>query len=320
MPIELQTALQVNNKSTVKQPRHINRNSKIYKFWFNALIERIQSQIHIENFPDIWKGFRIKQFFYDLLLRENQIGFYDEEELGKMFGRCTTSGINAFYQPTKAIFANPALPNSIERVIDEDCVVINLSPCGMDVASIADYYAMKLALLDSDIDVNLWVAKTPYILGASEKSLLSALKATVEKTLEGDTVTIIDTETSKGIIGKDGKNEIFTHVKLFENSDFIADKLIMAHADILSQFDNEIGINTLPYQKKGNMVAFEAESREQDSQARILLWIDTLNDGLNNVNKMFGFNMKASVRVEKDLTGEVAEERGNDGKDNDMGN
>ena len=30
--------------------------------------------------------------------------------------------------------------------------------------------------------------------------------------------------------------------------------------------------------------------------------------------------MKASVRVEKDLTGEVAEERGNDGKDNDMGN
>lgn len=315
MPIEVKDALQINKDTSRFQPRRVNRNSKTYKFWYNALIERLQSQIHIDNFPTIWEGFGKKQFFYDLLLRENLVGFYDDDVLGKMFGRCALSGINAFYQPTKAIFSNPELPNGLEKEIDVDCAIVRLSPLGNAVHQIADYYAMKLALIDSDIDVNLWVAKTPYILGASTKALLSALKMTAEKTLDGDPVTILDTETQANDLTKN--SELFTNIKLFEGSDFITDKLIMAHADILSQFDNEIGINTLPYQKKGNMVAFEAQSREQDSQARILLWIDTLNDGLNNVNKMFGFNMKASVRAEKNLTGEVLEVE--NGKDNDMG-
>ena len=67
---------------------------------------------------------------------------------------------------------------------------------------------------------------------------------------------------------------------------------------ILNSFDNEIGIPTVPYEKKERMVQSEAESRQVDSKARVTVWVETLNRGFNGINNLFNTNMKAKYKYE----------------------
>ena len=43
------------------------------------------------------------------------------------------------------------------------------------------------------------------------------------------------------------------------------------------------------------MVVNEAESKDAESKARLNLWVDTMNDGLNLVNKMWGTNLSVTI-------------------------
>ena len=61
-------------------------------------------------------------------------------------------------------------------------------------------------------------------------------------------------------------------------------------------FDAEIGIVTIPYNKKERMVTSEAESRQGDALARITVWNDCLNQCFDIINTKYGTNMKSSIR------------------------
>ena len=67
---------------------------------------------------------------------------------------------------------------------------------------------------------------------------------------------------------------------------------------ILNSFDNEIGIPTVPYEKKERMVQSEAESRQVDSKARVTVWVETLNRGFKGINNLYNTNMKATYKYE----------------------
>ena len=69
----------------------------------------------------------------------------------------------------------------------------------------------------------------------------------------------------------------------------------MDRQTLLSAFDAEIGIKSLPYNKKERLVTAEAESREQDSTARLDVWKATLDSSLELVNAMFDLNIVAEV-------------------------
>ena len=70
---------------------------------------------------------------------------------------------------------------------------------------------------------------------------------------------------------------------------------------LLNAFDKEIGIPTVPYQKKERMVTSEADSTKIESIARVSLWIETLNSSYSIFNKKYGYNIKASLRFPSGL-------------------
>ena len=72
----------------------------------------------------------------------------------------------------------------------------------------------------------------------------------------------------------------------------------MDRSTLLSAFDAEIGIRSLPYNKKERLVTAEAQSREQDSTARLMVWKATLDSSLELVNGMFGTNIEAVITYE----------------------
>ena len=83
---------------------------------------------------------------------------------------------------------------------------------------------------------------------------------------------------------------------------------LMDRQTILAAFDAEIGIQTLPYNKKERLVTAEAESRTNDATARLMVWKATLDTSIELVNQMFNTDIKAeftyNVGGEEDVTGE----------------
>ena len=76
-----------------------------------------------------------------------------------------------------------------------------------------------------------------------------------------------------------------------------------------NNFNTEIGIPTVPYEKKERMVTSEAESKQIESLARATIWIDTLNNSFIKVNEMFGTNISVdfdSAWKDNEIENEVA--------------
>jgi hypothetical protein len=71
-----------------------------------------------------------------------------------------------------------------------------------------------------------------------------------------------------------------------KNSYLTTDQLLDLHT-ILSDFDSEIGIPTVPYQKKERETEYESKSKVADGMARSLVWKRCIESSLKNVKKLY---------------------------------
>jgi hypothetical protein len=76
---------------------------------------------------------------------------------------------------------------------------------------------------------------------------------------------------------------------------------------IINNFDSEIGIPTVPYQKKERMVTSEANARVYDAKARSLTWFNTLSESIDEVKLLYP-DIKLSVKLHYDETEGTSED------------
>lgn len=261
------------------------RNSYTMQYWERALLQRAISVIKITGMPEEWSGAVLDYFNYILY----GYGFLSVQYLpkyGLTFQPCTLSGYDIYMQPTKVLVSNPKLNMTFEGTIGKDCAVLKLTPDYYGVFDIIDYYASKLSNLDCSIDTAIKNTRLPYILGGNGKSAVSALKKIMDKVNKGDSAVFYDSRISVDRSTMEA-TEPFHHVDLKVKDNYILEDLLRDFATIMRDFDTEIGIPTIPYEKKERMVTDEATSKENESVARCTTWINTLNSSAKEVTKVF---------------------------------
>ena len=275
--------------STIK-----SRNNKSFAFWERALFQRAQSVIEFD-FPEEWHG-SIKDFIVYCLFRFGYGCVSEDDEHGKFFQPCTLSGYDFYYQPTKAIISNPALKDgSMELVIGESCEIVKLTPDYMGIWDIIDYYAEKLSNLDNAINMGLINNKFPYIFGARNKSGAQAIKKVMDYVNKGEPTIVYDARITDDA---NSEQEPWQFLDLKVKDHYLTDMQLKDMQTLLNNFNTEIGIPTIPYEKKERMVTSEAESKQIESLARATIWIDTLNNSFEKVNDMFDMNLSAQLRYD----------------------
>lgn len=283
-------------------------NNETYIFWCRSLFQRLASKIELSGWPSEWDDLGVKDFFYFILLRNGYLGVYNDDKLGTIFGPCTIGNVfNWAYQPTTATFCNPETKRSVSRKINKECGIVKLTPDYIGVYDIVKYFAEKLALNDPAVNTSIINSKLANIFGGKTKAAIQMIKAILDDLNKGEPAAFYKYRVQDDPVTKDSP---FQMLKLFSSTDFITDKLLATHQTIIDQFDAEIGIQTIPYNKKERMVESEAESKEADSQSRISLWIRTLNESLKIVNRLYGLKLHAYIRKEDT----------DDGKDNTVRN
>lgn len=274
----------LNNLAGHTSPANVKSyNNKTFAFWQRSLFQRACSVLKFD-LPDEWQGPR-KDFFYYCLYRLGYVCISEDVKRGQWFQPCELSGYDFYYQPTNALIANPALSESLNLEIGKDCAVLKLTPDYMGIFDIIDYHAEKLSSIDGGINQAIINTKLAWILAGRNKAAVEMLKRVFDKIQKGEPAVFLD----KGILNDPTDKDTPWQMIDFGNvkEKYILSDLLVDFQTILNNFDAEIGIPTVPYQKKERMVTSEADSRQIDSASRSVTWMETLEGSIKDVKKVY---------------------------------
>lgn len=271
-------------------------NNQTYKLWQRAFFQRACSTLII-RMPEIWKD--NKDLMYYCLFAYGFVGCGELAELGKWFNPVNISGYDFYYKPTKMLLANPALKGTslekLEMEIGKDCEVIKLTPDYMGIWDVISYYAEKIATIDVAINTAIINSKFAYVIGAKNKAAAEVLKKLFDKVNSGQPAVFFDKKLANDGTDKEEPWQSLLRDNL--KSSYIVSDLLRDFQSIINDFDTEIGIPTLPYEKRERMVVAEAQSTQIDATSRSVVWYDTLKDSFERANKFLGFEGEDSLQV-----------------------
>lgn len=261
-------------------------NNRTFWFWERALFQRAQSVLDIKV-PEAWEG-SVKDFLYYCLFRFGKVVVSKNNIRGYFFNPCTLSGFDFYYQPTKALINNPAMETTGEKnelAIGSECEILKLTPDYLGIWDIIEYYACKLSLLDNAINMSLINNKFAFLLGVRNKQAGAAVKKMLDLINKGEPAVVYDSKLLNDPTDKAEPWQFLERKDL--KSSYLTTDQLRDFQTLLNNFDCEIGIPTVPYEKKERMVASEAESRRLDATSRSLVWFNTMTASIKEIKKLY---------------------------------
>ena len=293
----------INNAAGLYAPSAIKAyNNVSFAYWERSLFQRACSTL---KFTVPWSG-KVFDFFMYCLFRFGFIAISENDIYGKFFQPCALSGYDFYYQPTRALISNPDYQADLK--IGKDCELLKLTPDYMGIWDIISFFAAELSELDNSINMSLVNNKFGFILGARNKTAASAIKKALDKINAGEPAVIYDMSLLNDETDDAEPWQVWERGNLKDT--YFTPEQLQDRMTILNQFDAEIGIPTIPYNKKERMVQSEAESRQYDAVSRVTVWINTLEESIKDINALYP-DMNISVKLRYDLdtmrNGEEAE-------------
>lgn len=258
-------------------------NNLTFACWERSLFQRAASVFKFDV-PKEWDG-KTKDFFIYCLYRFGFVAIFDNDRFGMCFQPGALYGFDFYYQPTEVIISNPELNTRLK--IGTECEILKLTPDYMGIWDIISYYAEKLSTLDNAINMSLINNKFAFILGAKTKSASQALKKMLDKINSGEPAVIYDSRIMDSEENRNSESPFqFLERRNLKESYLTTDQLKDFNT-ILNNFDCEVGIPTIPYEKKERMVQSEAESRIVDAVSRLTIWKESLEGSLKEVKALY---------------------------------
>lgn len=283
----------INQYNAMRSPSTVHcRNTALVEYYTRYLFQKVISVFEFENLPEEWAD----NYFKYVLFGYGVIAVIYTDKYGVICQDCGLSGFDVFYQPTRCIIANPHLPGLKEFKIHENCEIIKLQPDYGSVMDLVTTYADLMALALETTGANLLNSKLSYVFFAENKTAAESFKKLYDRVASGEPMAVID----KNLLLEDGTPawQMFTQ-NVGQN--YITDRLLNDMKTLEDQFNTVIGVPNANTQKRERMITDEVNANNVDTQCRVNLWLETMNKDIEQVNKMFGTDIKVKYRYD-DLT------------------
>ena len=278
-------------------------NNQQFCLWQRALFQRACSVIEIK-LPKDWM--KHLDLMYWTLFTRGFCGVGYLPEFGKWFNPVSLTGYDFYYAPTRAILSNPALKDaSRELEIGKDVEILKLTPDYMGIWDVISYYAEKLATMDVAINTAIINTKFAYVVGAKNKAAAEVLKKLFDKVNSGEPAVFFDKK-----LANDGTDQEEPWQALFRDNlkqSYIITDLLRDFQTIINDFDTEIGIPTIPYEKKERLISDEATSKQIDAMSRSTIWYEELERTSKICNEFLKLSAGDDIRVKLRYKEEVNE-------------
>lgn len=280
-------AMNIANASVSPYGVHTTDNATT-AFYSRYLMKRAISAIKL-TLPDSWA-----ENYVALTLFCYGFGaVVDVPRYGAIFQAGSFYGRNVFYQPTRFMTANPlfmAPPNG--WVVGKDCALIKLQPDFSGIDDIVTTYATRLALAYEAWQLNTQNSKLAYVIGAENKGQAASFEKLFDVIQSG----VPAVATGQNLFGKDGKPRWFEFVNNLKQN-YIAPDLSADMRSIMSEFDSFVGIPSNPNsEKRERQIVDEVNANNIETDTLLDLFVQTLNEGMQQANDLFGLQLKAEKK------------------------
>lgn len=283
----------INQYNAMRSPSTVHcRNTALVEYYTRYLFQKVISVFEFEGLPEEWAD----NYFKYVLFGYGVIAVIYTDKYGVICQDCGLSGFDVFYQPTRCIIANPHLPGLKEFKIHENCEIIKLQPDYGSVMDLVTTYADLMALALETTGANLLNSKLSFVFFAQNKTAAESFKKLYDRIASSEPMSVID----KNLLLEDGSPawQMFTQ-NVGQN--YVTDKLLNDMKTLEDQFNTVIGVPNANTQKRERMITDEVNANNVDTQCRVNLWLETMNKDIEQVNKMFGTDIKVKYRYD-DIT------------------
>ena len=267
-----------------------------YDYWYFKLLDLIMNMFEYRNLP---AGISKRDLELNLLITGHATIIAKKD--GTMFTPLTSLyGYDEYYQPTKAVFANPVVITSKEYTIDEDCTVVYNNSlqdsifyvkADSGLNTFIQRYARQLADIESTINIYTVNSRLTSIPVSNDNAVMESLKSFFKNLTIGKRAIVSDSSIIENFRNVDINR---TGIK-----DGVNDWLI-ARDKILEQFYRDLGIR-MTNQKKAQVNTDEVESNDQ----LLLISSDDMlkarKKGYEETNNMFGTNIEVRLNPLYDI-------------------
>ena len=265
-------------------------------YYWQWALKKILSRFELEGALDTWEI----NYFWTHLFLDGYISILDTE-MGIIPLKCGYTGINVWDEPTEIVIANHVL-GSFQRKIGVDGALVRLQYDYSGVTPILQRFSTLLSLCDSAITVNLMNSKVTWMAFVEDKMQSESMKKMFDEISEGVPAVF----PRKGTINPENI------IPLQVRQNFVADDIMLVRRKIVNDFLSDIGINNANLDKRERLNEQEVNANNEEVRFNVLNWMDTVQEGLNVANSLYGLGLKIKLREVSQGMDDKIEEIGQD--------
>ena len=274
------------------EPSTVHTNSSLKRYFQKYLIQKVMSVYEFENVPEDWNT----AYFLYVLFCFGFIAVIKTDKYGVIPQHCQLGGkVGLYYQPTRAIVTNPLLKKSYNLKIDKECSLIKLQPNYSGIMDIVSYYSSMLALSSESASINLINTRLAYVYMSNNKAQAEAFKKMHDQIATGNPSVFLD----RSLFDEEGNPQWMLFNQNLKNT-YIAGDILNDMAKWEDRFNTEIGIPNANTEKKERLIMDEVNANNVDTMSKATLWLESIREGLDKTNKMFGTNIKVKFRFNEE--------------------
>lgn len=286
----------INQQNGMRSPSSIHvANTYMQNFFERYLLLKTLSVIKF-NLPQNWEENYFKQVLYTV----GYIGVVNTDKFGVIPQLCTLYGYNVQYQPTTILIANPLLNSTLRLTINKNCTLIKLLPDYGGLMDLVSFYASQMALTAETAAVNTMNSKISFLFMADNKAEAETWKKVYDKYSGGEPMQVI-MKQMQNADGTPNHEMIVPDV----GRNYIVDKVMYNLRQWEDMYLTQIGVPNANTEKKERMLVDEINANNTETKLIIDMILESIQDGFEKTNRMFGTKCSAEMRFKENDTSDV---------------
>lgn len=261
-----------------------NLNNETVQYFARYILQKVISNFRFTTVPDFWP----KNYLEYCTFCNGVFTVVNTGKYGIIPQACGLTGYSVFWGPKSVTIANPLLPELQGRQLEigRDCEIVHLSPDYCGILDLVYKYAIEYALATQAFDVTLVNSKLAYVFAAGNKQVAASFKKMYDQISQGNPATFIDS----ALLNPDGRPS-WEAVFRDQKGSGILNDLLTALEKLDARLNTDIGIPNTNISKASGVTPDEVNANNKDTSTKAILWRDSIREGLDRVNKMFGLNL-----------------------------
>lgn len=264
-----------------------------YNMYFNRLLELCANRFKWENLPD-----SIDERYLELgLMRTGGMLFYNHNENAEYFGErylvsqfINAGHINHYDNPTRFRVVNNAGLSVTRDLLPTEAVPIWNNYLRRDEFDVITFYAMMLSELIVTTNVNVKNMRRPRAIAMDEDSKLSM--ENFDRQLE-EGVPVIKYNAASGLPSNVSALDIGDHHETIP-------ALLATRGKTWNEALMMLGVAVVNQDKKERMITDEADTAKDQSLVIRNIALNSRKQAAEQINRLFGLDIKVSWRSEED--------------------